>query len=302
MKCSTLMRRGRRNAPQPGTAEWRTLLTASKIPAVMGTSPWSSRFTLWHEMAGTFTPEPINPAVLERGHILEPAVAAWFQAQHPEWVVRECGGRWWEAHSFFAATPDRIIADGPGSGANVIGLLEIKTAARSDGWGAAGTAEIPAGYYDQVQFQLACTGVQTAYVAVLLGGLEFREYVVPRDDARIGELVTAGTDFMDSLHAEEVPDFRLEAGDFDVYETMRAIHPEIEDESVELSPAAANAAARHVRLSALAKLAEARAKTLVAGDMEMARTGTFCGSVVAKRMARGQGRPYVSFTKPKKTH
>ena len=101
MKCSTLMRRGRRNAPQPGTAEWRTLLTASKIPAVMGTSPWSSRFTLWHEMAGTFTPEPINPAVLERGHILEPAVAAWFQAQHPEWVVRECGGRWWEAHSFF---------------------------------------------------------------------------------------------------------------------------------------------------------------------------------------------------------
>lgn len=302
MKCSTLLRRGRRNAPRPGTDEWRRILTASKIPVVMGTSPWSSRFTLWHEMAGTFTPEPISQAVLERGHILEPAVASWFQAQHPEWVVRECGGRWWEMESFFAATPDRIIADGTGSGANVIGLLEIKTAKRSDGWGEAGTAEIPAGYYDQVQFQLACTGVQMVYVAVLLGGLEFREYVVPRDDERIDELVEAGSAFMDSLKAEEVPDFRLESGDFDVYETMRKIHPEIETESVELSPAAANAAVRYTRLAQLTKIAEGRAKTLVADDMEMACTGTYCGSVVAKRMVRGGGRPYVSFVKHKKTH
>ena len=76
MKIQTLLRHGRRNAPAPGTPAWRRYLTASKIGAVMRTSPWQTRFQLWHEMAGNIEPAPPHPAVLERGHILEPAVAA----------------------------------------------------------------------------------------------------------------------------------------------------------------------------------------------------------------------------------
>lgn len=74
MKIQTLLRHGRRNAPAPGTPAWRRYLTASKISAVMRTSPWQTRFQLWHEMAGNIEPNPPHPAVLERGHILEPAV------------------------------------------------------------------------------------------------------------------------------------------------------------------------------------------------------------------------------------
>lgn len=40
MKIQTLLRHGRRNAPTPGTPAWRKFLTASKISAVMRTSPW----------------------------------------------------------------------------------------------------------------------------------------------------------------------------------------------------------------------------------------------------------------------
>ena len=32
----------------PGSDEWRKYMTASKIAAVMGHSPYESRFSLWH--------------------------------------------------------------------------------------------------------------------------------------------------------------------------------------------------------------------------------------------------------------
>lgn len=70
MKIQTLLRHGRSNAPAPGTPAWRRYLTASKISAVMRTSPWQTRFQLWHEMAGNIQPDPPHPAVLERGHTL----------------------------------------------------------------------------------------------------------------------------------------------------------------------------------------------------------------------------------------
>lgn len=70
MKIQTLLRHGRRNAPAPGTPAWRRYLTASKISAVMRTSPWQTRFQLWHEMAGNIEPSPPHPAVLERGRAL----------------------------------------------------------------------------------------------------------------------------------------------------------------------------------------------------------------------------------------
>lgn len=141
MKIQTLLRHGRRNAPAPGTPAWRRYLTASKISAVMRTSPWQTRFQLWHEMAGNIEPSPPHPAVLERGHILESAVAAWVQAHHPEWRVRDCGGRWWQVSGHYAATPDRILVDAETR--DVVGLLEIKTSSHSDGWGTPGTDEIP---------------------------------------------------------------------------------------------------------------------------------------------------------------
>lgn len=92
-------------------------------------------------MAGNIEPAPPHPAVLERGHILEPAVAAWVQAHHPEWRVRDCGGRWWQVAGHCAATPDRILVDAETR--DVVGLLEIKTSSHSDGWGTPGTDEIP---------------------------------------------------------------------------------------------------------------------------------------------------------------
>ena len=297
------MRRGVANAPLPGTPAWRRFLTASKISAVMRTSPWQTRFQLWHEMAGNIEVEPPNPAVLDRGHRLEEPIARWLDDQHPELKIKGCGGRWWQVGTRYAATPDRLAIDERG---HVAALVEIKTAANPSGWGRPGTSEIPAYYYDQVQWQMHCTGADRVMVAVLLGGrLEFAEYLVERDDVRICQIVRAADEFMDNLEAGVEPDWSVEAGDFQVYETMRELHPDIEDYTVEASVEAAQAITRHRKARRLAEVTEARAKAYAAAELETGRALTYQGDTIARRTARktrtGEpGTPYIAFTKGNK--
>lgn len=81
-------------------------------------------------------------------------------------------------------------------------ILECKTAnARmADEWGPSQEAEIIAGtvtsehkipiYYEtQVQWYMGVTGARVAYVAVLIGGSDFRVYEVKRDEDLIGVMV-----------------------------------------------------------------------------------------------------------------
>lgn len=209
MHISPFMRKGVKNAPLPGTPAWRKYLTASKISAVMCTSPWQTRFQLWHEMAGNIEVTPPHPAVLDRGHRLEEPIARWLADRHPELRIRNCGGRWWQVGTRYAATPDRLAVDR--SNDHVHALVEIKTASNPAGWGTPGTDEIPPCYYDQVQWQMYCTGADRVIVAVLGARLEFAEYLVERDEARINQMVRTADEFMDSLEAGVELDWRVEA-------------------------------------------------------------------------------------------
>ena len=70
----------------PGSPEWLQRMSASKIAAVVGLSPYQSRYSLWMQMAG-LAPQPVQTKAMSRGHYLEPAIAAWFADQHPDWTV-----------------------------------------------------------------------------------------------------------------------------------------------------------------------------------------------------------------------
>lgn len=69
MKINTLMRKAT-HAPAPGTDEWKQKITASKVASVVCKSPWTSKFALHAEMTGCHESDPINPAVLEAGNLL----------------------------------------------------------------------------------------------------------------------------------------------------------------------------------------------------------------------------------------
>jgi predicted phage-related endonuclease len=86
------------------------------------------------------------------------------------------------AHPFMLATLDRIFRDDQGHGD-----LELKTTSvyLKDDW-----EQFPPDYVSvQVQHQLAVTGLERAWVAVLIGGQHYKDFEIARDDALIANLI-----------------------------------------------------------------------------------------------------------------
>jgi putative phage-type endonuclease len=100
--------------PTASEGEWlaarRKGVTASEIAVLMGLSPYSSPYALYHQKLGILQADE-DQAVFERGRVLEPYVAEKFAAAHPEFSV-EGDGRALYAHRerpWQLATPDRLV-------------------------------------------------------------------------------------------------------------------------------------------------------------------------------------------------
>lgn len=272
---------------EPGSDAWLKTMSASKIAAVVGLSPYESRFSLWHKMAGLVGRDE-GTAATARGHYLEDGIARWFADQHPGWGIT-AGGCW--AHPdepLFTASPDRMLtADGS------IRLLEVKTAADSGEWGEPGTDQIPVGYKAQVQWQMFVTGAEITHVAVLTAFLDLREYVVEADLADQELLAGAARAFMASLPGgpnEQRPDLDAHGA---TYEAVKALHSEIEDRDVEVpADLARDFCDTRRELTALKKY-DQMLTTQLADLMGDAQRATFAGQTIARRQAKGDKPPYV---------
>jgi putative phage-type endonuclease len=273
----------------PGSDEWRRSMSASKVAAVVGLSPFMSRFALWHEMAGNVARD-VESTAMSRGHLLEPAVADWFAAQHPDWKIIPTG-TWTHAETPWAtATPDRLVLV-PGEGART---LEIKTATYSDDWGAAGSDQIPPGYRCQVVWSMFVTGATVGHVAVLLPFLEFREYVIEYDHDEAIFLFESAAQFLDDLAQGNAPD--LDGSD-STYQTVRELHPDIDDIEVEIADELAVHLAYTKAAAEEAATAHTQAKSWVLDAMGTARKATCNGLPIATRSAKNGGTPYLSLSR-----
>jgi putative phage-type endonuclease len=273
----------------PGSPEWMKLMTASKIAAVVGLSPYESRFSLWHRMAGMLGDQP-DSDILRRGHYLEPAIAAWFADEHPEFDVVPAGTFAHPERPWQAASPDRllIVRD-----TGETRLLECKSAVNADEWGEPGTDEIPAGYKAQVQWQLDTFGATTCHVAVLGAHLEFAEYLITADPEYAADLRAQALNFLASLPDGTTP----QRPDIDAhnatYEAVRFLHPDIDDVDIDLDHDLVRdyCTARHTL--AAAELDEKHQRSLIADALGSARRGKYLDQVIAQRQAKGDGVPYV---------
>lgn len=272
---------------EPGSAAWMQTMSASKVAAVLGLSPYMSRFTLWHQMAGTVAKEPTNSAMM-RGHYLEPAIAEWFAAQHPEWQMIRTGTWTHRAISWATASPDRLALVRR-EGAR---LVEVKSASNGDEWGASGSDEIPAGYRAQIMWQLLVTGATYCHVAALLPFLEFREYVVTFDQAEADYIVAAADAFMASLGAGTPPPLD---GAESTYQTVRQLHPEIDDAEVEIDTFTAEAFLNDKSNLVDATNCEQGSRTRMLARMGSAKRAVCNGVTIATRAAKSGGTPYLSY-------
>jgi putative phage-type endonuclease len=279
----------------PGSPEWMKRMTASKIAAVIGLSPWESRFSLWHRMAGLIPPQEETDAT-QRGHYLEDAVCQWFADQHLEMSVGP--GKSW-AHpdrDWQAASPDRLIYPQKEMFAHLgtpYAALEVKTAADMDEWGTAGTAEIPPYYRAQVMWQLDTLGLPVGYVAVLLPRLEFREYRINYNADEAAYLRAEAVKFLDSLPGapfEQRPDLDAHG---QTYAAVQQLHPEIDGSVCDVPDEIGREFCDAVRELAVAKQREQAARTVLADHMGDAKCARWLGKTIADRRAKTGGIPYM---------
>lgn len=279
-----------------GSPEWHAArrhgLGGSEVAAAMGLSPWESPFSLWHRKRGEIGDIEDTPS-MEWGRRLEDVVVAKFVEMHPELVVARSGTWCHEDRPWQIATPDRLLYGAAAflGRSTPVEVLEVKTAHDADGWGEDGTDEIPVYYRVQILWYLDTFDLPRAHVAVLIGGSDYREYVVDYDADEAKALRAAARLFLDSIAADDRPDIDAHG---QTYQAIRELHPDIDETvDVELSDEHAE---RYVRARAALKAAEAdeqEARSIVADVMGDARRATWCDHTIARRQAKAGGMPYV---------
>ena len=221
---------------EPGTDAWHAArangIGGSEIAAVLGLSPYESRFSLWHRKKGLIGPvEESEEMYWGKEH--EPAICRRFAKDHPEWFVRgsftyAAADRPWQI-----ANPDRNLwpTDSHIDDRIPAAVLEAKTSRDDTGWGKEGTDDFPVWYRTQCLHYMDVTGARRCYVAVLIAGSEYREYVIDYDPAEAQILRDAGAQFMDDLARDNRPDID---GHSATYQAIREIPEGLDPVDVEI--------------------------------------------------------------------
>ncbi|MFE0039385.1 YqaJ viral recombinase family protein [Streptomyces sp. NPDC059015] len=245
----------------PGTPEWQAAraglcITATEIAAVLGLSPWQSRFSLWHKKAGLPTPPFEADPAMEWGTRLEPAVAQKWADEYDAVAVAPTGTWRHDSRDWQRATPDRLVVTPTGR----VELLEVKTSPFGDDWGPADSDELPLHYRCQIQWQLDTLGLDLCHVALLIGGWDYREYTVAYDETDAKVMRDAAVRFLDDVRTGNRPP--IDGADA-TYQTIRVQPDGLEDRDVQIP---AELAARYETAQQHAKDASAEL-TQVRGEL-----------------------------------
>ncbi|MDX3354715.1 YqaJ viral recombinase family protein [Streptomyces sp. ME01-24h] len=262
----------------PGSAAWDAArkglcITATEIAAVMGLSPWSNPFVLWHKKSGLPVPPFVTSPQIEWGNRLEAAVAQKFADEHPDLEIRETGTWRHRDREWQRATPDRFAGDQ---------LLEVKTSPTGDGW----EAGVPTHYYCQIQWQLDTLGLPTCHVAVLVSGHDYREFVVEYDEADAKLMRERAERFLDTVRNGQRPDIDDSAA---TYDTLRGQADRFDAIDVEIpGPIASRYEVTHQQLKA-AEAEHMHAKSLLLDALGNGRNAIHLGRRIAYRTAHEDG-------------
>jgi putative phage-type endonuclease len=182
-------------------AEWLRLrrngIGGSDAAAIMGLNPWRTAMDVWLEKTGEFTEdESQDNEKMYWGTVLEAVVAEEFTRRTGLKTRRRDAILQSRKYPFMIANVDRLVV-GQSAG------LECKTAGlyNADDW----RIGIPEYYFPQVQHYMAVTGYKAWYVAVLIGGQEFKYYKITRDDSFIRQLIQAETEFWNLVETRIPP-------------------------------------------------------------------------------------------------
>jgi len=270
--------------------EWHDLratgIGGSDIAAICRTSPWTSPFALWAKKTGRIEDTIGASEAAEWGTILEPVILDQFEQRSGLKLYRDVGTWANKERPWQLANPDAIYQDG-----DKFGIVEVKTSRYEDDW----TNGVPVYYRTQVQWYAQTFGFDTTiYVVALFGGSKYRVFELAADQFEMETNLAEVQKFRTYLELDKQPDFD---GALSTYETVRAIHPEIEPgEEIELGDLWIHTSnALEDEKKASAKALEMKSRVL--DSLGKAKKGTYEGGVVVTRQSRNGGTPYLQVKK-----
>lgn len=177
--------------------EWlryrRMGIGGSDAAVLLGISKWKSELELFLEKTGQSEDLEVDNEAMQWGRIMEPVIRNHFQNVTGKKVVEVHAILQHEKYPYMIADIDGLTEDDEGNPA----ILEIKTA--SEYKRAEWEEDIPPYYMTQICHYLFVTGLEKAYVAVLIGGNTFKLYEVDADKELEEMLFSVETEFWNKV-------------------------------------------------------------------------------------------------------
>lgn len=173
----------------------------SDIAAILGVSKFKTALDVYLSKT-TDQPEQKGEH-LYWGHALENPIIDRFIRDTGANVIRQPEMRRHPDYEWAIANADALITNSD----TIEAILEIKTSSafKSREWGADDTDEVPIEYIAQVQWYMWIYDVQEAYLAALIGGNQYRQYHITRDDELIAVLAEKAQAFWQNHVIPRIP-------------------------------------------------------------------------------------------------
>jgi len=178
-------------------AERRLGLGGSDAAAALGLSKWKTPYQLYLEKIGQTEPQD-ETWDMARGSAMEPLLRQHFADRFGVEVYTTPSAVVSEKHPFMRYNPDGVTSDGV--------LAEFKTARYVEGWGQAGTDEVPQDYLIQCQHGLIVLGLEVVRPSVSIGFAEPVYYEVPADKELQQMIIEREHDFWQRVIDRNAPD------------------------------------------------------------------------------------------------
>jgi putative phage-type endonuclease len=208
--------------------ERKSYIGASEAASVIGLSRWGTPLSVWADKTGRIKDSEEEQLHQWLGCELEEVVAKRFTIETGKKVHRVSEAFVHKKYPFLRAHIDRKV-----EGENAI--LQCKTCSpfKAKEWD---SEEVPHEYIVQELHELACSGYDRAYIAVLIGNQDYKIKIVERDEALISQVIEKEVHFWNTFVIPNVMPVQITKNDED---TLYNLFPlESEGKEIELDDTA----------------------------------------------------------------
>lgn len=197
--------------------ERRMGIGGSDLPIILGLSSYKTPYQLYLEKIGEIEPTFEETPVQEWGHALEPIIRIKFAEKHgfrlrapvedskyaslSNLITYDLESQSHPFHEFLKGNLDGFIPE-----LNAIHEIKCSNQFMAYEWGEDGSDVIPMQYLVQVAHYCAVMNADCAYITVLIGGHDYREFKYVRDLELEITLIEAAKQFWERVTTRTPPD------------------------------------------------------------------------------------------------